>query len=171
MPVAADSFLQAHRSDQLTKADVDRILLSEVYEPAHVAELRIEEFLRPMFAALPKSETGRLSALAVHHALHRFFVQEHGRHMKGLEHAGCVSSASFSSSIRKDRAPSYIQGLVEEHLQGEGLGLRELAVFAATLSNAASRHSRACGPSCGRVVWRSCGLQTTVPPRRVSGGP
>jgi len=35
----------------------------------------------------------------------------------------------------KDRAPSFIQEILEQRLRGEGLGLHDLAVFAATLSN------------------------------------
>ena len=37
------------------------------------------------------------------------------------------------STILKARAPAYIQRLVQEHLHGQGFGLHELAVFAATL--------------------------------------
>jgi len=36
--------------------------------------------------------------------------------------------------LMKDRAPSFIQGVLEQRLQGEGLGLHDLAVFASTLS-------------------------------------
>ena len=52
-----------------------------------------------------------------------------------MEPTGGVWNSSSPSSMMADRAPSYIQGLVEERMHGQGLGLQELAIFAATLAD------------------------------------
>jgi len=71
--------------------------------------------------------------VAVRYALHRYFVQKHGWYVKGLEPAGQAWNTSTPTSIMKSRVPTYIQSLFEERLHGQGMGLHDLAVFAATL--------------------------------------
>jgi len=64
-------------------------------------------------------------------------VHKHGWYVKGLSPDGAGpgnASSSSESEIMKDLAPTYLQGLFEKRLQGHGLQLQELAVFAATLS-------------------------------------
>merc|ERR1719350_580945 len=100
------------------------------------AKLRsIEEELRPMFAALPKNRHGNLEQAVVRYALHRFFVQKHGWYMKGLDPVGGAWSSDAPSNIMKDRAPAYIHSFFEQRAHVHGLGLHELAVFAAVLSD------------------------------------
>merc|ERR1719401_546496 len=94
----------------------------------------IKDEMRPMFAALPKTEQGRLEPSVVRYAMHRYFVQKHGWYMMGLDPTSSSWRPQGSSKIMKDRAPAYIQGLFERRLHGHGLGLHELAVFAAVLS-------------------------------------
>lgn len=133
----AGGFLQAAAEEKyITKEDVEQTLLSEFSDVAHAARVRgVEEELRPMYAALPKSSQGTLEPQVVRYALHRFFVQKHGWYMLGLDPAGGVSTAATTSTIMKDRAPAYIQSLFEQRLQGRGFGLHELAVFASVLSD------------------------------------
>merc|ERR1719464_1519537 len=95
----------------------------------------IEEELRPMFAALPKNRHGNLEQAVVRYALHRFFVQKHGWYMKGLDPVGGAWSSDAPSNIMKDRAPAYIHSFFEQRAHVHGLGLHELAVFAAVLSD------------------------------------
>jgi len=115
--------------------EMENIFLAEL-DPGHSASIqRVEEELRPLFTALPKSATGRLDTSTVRYALHRYFVEQHGWFIKGLDHQGGAPNSSFSGSIMKDRAPSYIQGLFEQSLQGKGFGLHEIAAFAATLTD------------------------------------
>lgn len=133
-PADAATFLPARA--QVTREDVKQFLLSEL--SGHVSGPRldgIEKELRPMYIALPKSETGRLEPPTVRYALHRFFVQRHGWYVKGLDNAGSAWNESTGTTVLKHRAPVYIQSLFEEHLHGLGLGLHELAVFAATLED------------------------------------
>jgi len=133
--VSAGVFLQA-RADgelqQLTLEVVERTLLSEL--STDTERLRgIESELRPVFETLPKNEHGALEPGAVRYALHRYFVQKHGWYVKGLEPAGQAWNASVPSSATKTRVPAYIQSLFEKRLHGEGMGLHDLAAFAATL--------------------------------------
>lgn len=95
----------------------------------------LDEELRPMFNALPVNEFGGLSHNTVRYALHRLFVERHGWYIKGLNPTGGHWNSSSPTGILKDRVPSYIQGLFEQHLGGHGFGLRELTVFAATIEH------------------------------------
>lgn len=95
----------------------------------------LEAQLRPMYTALPKNEHGGLSHSVVRYALHRLFVQRHGWSVKGLDPAGGSFSSASPSEILTDQVPAYIQGLFEDRLHGKGMGLHELAVFAATIEH------------------------------------
>ena len=88
-----------------------------------------------MFNALPTNEFGNLGHSTVRYALHRLFVERHGWYIKGLNPMGGHWNSSSPTGIIKDRVPSYIQGLFEQHLGGHGFGLRELTVFAATIEH------------------------------------
>jgi len=121
---------------QLSQAEVKDILLSEMAGRTDVARLtQIEDELRPMFSALPKGENGRLEQSTVRYALHRYFLQKYGWYVQGLDNAGEVWNASSASTVLKAFAPVYIQSLFEEQLNGNGMGLHELAVFAATMAD------------------------------------
>mmetsp|Transcript_28002 Transcript_28002/g.48801 ORF Transcript_28002/g.48801 Transcript_28002/m.48801 type:complete len:553 (-) Transcript_28002:66-1724(-) len=95
----------------------------------------LEAQLRPMYNALPKNADGGLSHSVVRYALHRLFVQRHGWMVKGLDPDGGSFNASSPADILKDQVPTYIQGLFEKRLHGKGMGLHELAVFAATIEH------------------------------------
>jgi len=129
--VGASSFLK-----QLEKGAVEGALLSELMGQKNSARIRdIEAELRPMYASLPQSQHGTLEPSTVRYALHRYFVKKHSWYVRGLDPAGGSLASSPDASIMKDRAPSYILGLFTEHLGGQGFGIHELAVFAATLSD------------------------------------
>jgi len=95
----------------------------------------LDEELRTMFNALPMNEFGGLGHTTVRYALHRLFVERYGWYIKGLNPMGGHWNSSSPTGILKDRVPSYIQGLFEQHLGGKGFGLRELTVFAATIEH------------------------------------
>jgi len=94
----------------------------------------VEEELRPMYAALPKGASGSLEPAVVRYALHRYFVQKHGWHLKGLAPGGQQGNASSPASVLKDQIPEYVQSLQEQHVHGQGWHLHELAICAAALS-------------------------------------
>jgi len=103
--------------------------------PGETKLLRLEAFLKPMYAALPKNGFGKLGVEGVSYALHRFFVERHGWHVKGLEPGARAEGVSPAASILKDRVPSYMESMVEEQLGVQGFGLHELAVLAASLEH------------------------------------
>merc|ERR1719330_867830 len=145
---------------QVAREDVRQFLLSELSGQANTPRLEsIENDLRSTFAALPKSETGRLEAGVVRFALHRYFVQRHGWYVKGLDGAEGVGDLSTSAWVLKARAPAYIQKLFREELAGGGLGLHELAVFAATLEDLI--HVEAAGDL--EWIYAALGLPTVGP--------
>lgn len=100
---------------------------------------KFEDELRPMFVALPKDTTGALEPPVVPYALHRYFVQKHGWHIKGLELHGHAPNISSPTGILKDHVPEFVQNLLEEHVQGQGWGLHELAVCSAALEELIQR--------------------------------
>jgi len=139
-PVDASTFLRAQShgdAERLATQAVQQTLLWELSALGHGESmlLELQADLRPMFVALPKNELGKLDASTVRYALHRFFVQKRGWYVKGLEPSGGAWNASSPASVMTDRVPSYIQGLFEERVHGHGLGLEELAAFAATLQD------------------------------------
>merc|ERR1719251_347767 len=128
----ASTFLQKYVSLE----DVEQTLTTlSVVSASDDVLLSIENGLRPMFAALPKNSRGNLEPSVVRYALHRFFVQRHGWYMRGLDPNGAAWHTEAANSILTDRAPAYIQSLFEERLHGRGMGLSDLAVFAAAMSD------------------------------------
>merc|ERR1719343_375157 len=135
--VSASTFLHAKTPEELQQVAremVESTLLSELAMDG--ARIKVfEEELRSMYAALPKNDLGTLEPTAVRYMLHRYFVQKHGWYVKGLEPAGQSWNSTSPTSILTSRVPAFIQSLFEERLHGEGMGLHEVAVFAATLSD------------------------------------
>lgn len=124
----------------VSKGVVEQMLDSElgVAGGAHSA---FEDELRPMFAAMPKNQHGKLEPSVTRYALHRYFAQKFGWNVVGLEPAGATWNSSSPGSIVKDRVPAYIQTLFEQRQHGEGLGLSDLATFAATLLDLVHKES------------------------------
>jgi len=130
---SASEFLRS-RSEELTREIVERTLLSELaMDSARLHKFEAE--LQPMFVALPKNEDGNLESTGVRYALHRYFVQKHGWYVKGLAPSGQAWNSSAPTSVMKSRVPVYIHSLFEERMHGQGMGLHDLAVFAATLED------------------------------------
>merc|ERR1740138_974772 len=99
---------------------------------------RIEQMLSPMFGAMSKNENGKVGSAAAGYVLHRVFVQRHGWFIRALEPAGNALAAWNTSnpvSILEERVPQHVQDLFEKRLGSKGLGLKELAILAATLEH------------------------------------
>merc|ERR1719211_645260 len=106
-------------------------------DAASVARLeRLQSQLEPLYSAMPKSANGGLEHGTARYVLQRFFAQEHGWHVRGLEVTGSEkwSDAESSTSMLEDHIPSYVLQLFEQN-HGGRTGLRELAVLAATLED------------------------------------
>lgn len=99
---------------------------------------RIEQMLSPMFGAMVKNENGKLGASAAGYMLHRVFVQRHGWFIRALEPANASFAAwntSTPTAVLEERVPDHVTQLFEARLGQHGLGLRELAILAATLEH------------------------------------
>jgi len=152
----ADTFL-AKSKVELNPEDVKQLLLSELSGHSDIARLlSIEDKLRPMFASLPKGEQGRLEPATVRYALHRYFLHEYGWQVQGLDSAGGARNASSATTLLKARAPAFILSLFQELLHGQGMGLHELAVFAATVTDLI--HAEAIGQL--EKIWAALRLPT-----------
>merc|ERR1719412_1488534 len=105
------------------KADVDRLE-------------RLQTLLKPLYTAMPKGADGGLEHGTARYVLHRYFAQQHGWHVRGLEATGSEqwSAAASSTAMLEDHLPSYVLQLFQQH-RGARTGLRELAVLAATLQD------------------------------------
>merc|ERR1719440_2099244 len=127
-------------------ADAERMLLAELEQALgkhhrHATEKRLsrlEQMLRPMFAAMSKNSNGKLGSAAAGYVLHRVFVQRHGWFIRALEPTGNALAAWNSSkpiSILEERVPIHVQNLFEKRLGEHGLGLKELAILASSLEH------------------------------------
>jgi len=123
--VKANAFLRPHgvvESEEQAGERVVKALLAELAKGEDGATLhKLEEELRPLFDALPKDMQGKLEPAAVRHALHRYFSQWRGWHMKGLEHGAHEKNTTAV-------------GIVEVFGQGKGTDLSRLALLAAKLT-------------------------------------
>jgi hypothetical protein len=95
----------------------------------------LEAILLPLFRALPKNEHGKLGHSTVRYALHRLFILRHGWNIRGLQSQGATWNSSSPAGVLKGQVPSFVQDLFEQRLGGQGLGLHELAVLAATIEH------------------------------------
>ena len=73
--------------ERMSSAAVRESLLAELKHavtqgPGETKLLRLEAFLKPMYAALRKNEFGNLELKGVSNVLHRFFVERHGWHVE-----------------------------------------------------------------------------------------
>jgi len=149
--VSGSSFLKSRSADsqaRISASEVQMSLLEEIEGSLGGGSAarklnELEAQLRPMYTALPKNTHGGLSHSVVRYALHRLFVQRHGWSVKGLDPAGGSFNSSSPAGILKDQVPAFIQDLFEKRLHGKGMGLHELAVFAATIEHLI--HSEAVG--------------------------
>lgn len=143
LPVShAIDFLAAQQRGTIVAKEVlEQMLLLELPSSANKVRLdAVKQRLSSTFASLPKNQQGQLEPSTVRYVLHRYFVQQHGWSVKGLDPEGgglnaSASAASQSGDVMKGLAPAYIQDLFTERLHGRGLDLEELAVFAATMSD------------------------------------
>jgi len=133
--VSAKSFLQGEVRVRSVESLLSE-LSGQANRPRNFGSVHnIEAELESMFIALPKNSHDRLEPATVRFALHRYFMHKHGWFVNGLGPVNDTNASVQGATIMKDRAPSFIQHYFEQHLQGTGLGQRDLAVFAATLTD------------------------------------
>lgn len=117
---------------RVTRADVENALIMELIGmSAGERPVEIENALRPIFDSSPKNSHGKLDHDAVRIAMHRMFAQTRGWFLKGF---GSDSASALASELEvEDLVPSHLQSLLEQRVQGKGMGLQELAAMAAAL--------------------------------------
>merc|ERR1719461_1631678 len=115
--------------------ELEEALGSEHRQATEARLGRLEDALRPTFAALPKGELGTVGAPAARYALHRLFVQRHGWQVKGLEPGGEAWAGASPAAALGEMLPGNVKDLFEERVGKRGLDLHELAVLASTLEN------------------------------------
>jgi len=128
------------RNEHVSEEEIRTSILEEVEGTfgAGTVSNRLEQMqkvLKPMYTALPKNEFGRLAHSTVRHALHRLFVLRHGWDVRGLGGRRGVDNTSSSVGVMKDKVPSYILELFEKRLNGKGLDLHDLSVFASAIEH------------------------------------
>jgi len=95
----------------------------------------------------------------VRYALHRHFVHTHGWFVVGLEPLGNGWNSSLPIDNVKGKVPAFILSLFEQRMQGMGMGLHDLAAFAATLMDFV--HNDAVGDV--MELYSALGLDPTAP--------
>lgn len=100
----------------------------------------LEAKLKPMYAALPKSSQGALDMAASRYAMHRYFAQDRGWFVKGLQPAGASWTSNMSITqdvvdITKYIVPTYLQVQMVSQSEFSGIGLRDLAILVATMEH------------------------------------
>jgi len=129
-----------HMSKEELKAAVLEEVMAALGSGNRVTEDRlqgIEKTLKPLFLAMPKNSHGNLDHASARYVMHRLFVQRHAMYIKGLEPGGgSWNDGNVSATdVLEDRVPEFVQSLFEDRLKGQGLGMHELAVLAATLEH------------------------------------
>jgi len=125
-------------SQKLTRELVEQTLFSEMASAAGSARIAaIERELSPMYSSLPKNIEGQVESSVVRYALHRYFVHKHGWYVKGLSPWEYRKSSTEDTSAEfvTELAPAYIQDLLAKQMEHEGMQIRDLAVFAATMED------------------------------------
>jgi len=130
----ASAFLRPHTPVEPAALTAERVvegLLSALSESDDVALLeQFEVELRPMYDALPKGMHGELEPPTVRYALHRYFAQTRGWHMKGL------------SGIAVNASATGLDEVFARNLEGPGADLSKLALFASKLTQLVHQEAR-----------------------------
>mmetsp|Transcript_18744 Transcript_18744/g.54199 ORF Transcript_18744/g.54199 Transcript_18744/m.54199 type:complete len:607 (-) Transcript_18744:99-1919(-) len=131
------------KSGEVRSDDVKQLFETEFAAPSGGPRLSaIEDGLRATFTSLPKNAHGNLGHDAVRYVLHRYFVQNNGWFIKGLEPNGDTWSDTTDPSTMKEWVPSYLQNLMEQRLGEQGTNLHQLAVMAAALEDLVDLEAR-----------------------------
>jgi len=133
MPVWTRKFLEF---EPLSKEDVDRSIMTEFSGNMSLERIQhLERKLQVVYTAVPKNEHGRLSHQVVRYVLHRFFVQQHGWYIRGLEPNGLAQDPAKPALPLKDWLAGHVLERFEERAGPRGVGLGDLAALAAALED------------------------------------
>jgi len=111
--------------------------------------LAMKAAMEPTFRALPKNKYGLLSRNAMAYLVHKYFEQVHHISIRGLSfiyESGAADAPNViakKGDIGQSSAPQLLESLLESRGSGQGLGLQDAAVLAATLHTLVMDHSAA----------------------------
>eukprot|EP00440_Ansanella_granifera_P015447 gb/GFBE01016792.1/.p1 GENE.gb/GFBE01016792.1/~~gb/GFBE01016792.1/.p1 ORF type:complete len:546 (+),score=126.17 gb/GFBE01016792.1/:1-1638(+) len=133
-------------------ADCDERESSERLERALIAEIdaglagshaayddtriqALEEELQPLFATLPHEEEAGLGLSSARFLLHQHFLRQHSWYVRGLNPAGDGRQPPDHKEALRSRVAGHLLEVLESRVGKQGLNLRTLAVFVATLEH------------------------------------
>eukprot|EP00440_Ansanella_granifera_P033360 gb/GFBE01036197.1/.p1 GENE.gb/GFBE01036197.1/~~gb/GFBE01036197.1/.p1 ORF type:complete len:540 (+),score=137.41 gb/GFBE01036197.1/:1-1620(+) len=94
----------------------------------------LEEELKPLFATLPHEEAG-LGLSSARFLLHQHFLRQHSWYVRGLNPAGDGRQPPDHKEALRSRVAGHLLELMESRAGKQGLNLKTLAVFVATLEH------------------------------------
>lgn len=97
---------------------------------------QIVKALAPIFSVLPKNNFGRIERSMLRYALHRHFQRQYNVIVRGLEPTQNMLGAKAlvtAEGIFRDRAPIFIEGVLEGRFFKNGFDLEDAAAIAAVL--------------------------------------
>jgi len=124
-------------------ADLERSLRESLeafaqggHSPLATRLSEVEAHMWPAFQALPKNDMGRLGPRAVRYLVHNYFAAEHGWLVNGLEPHGHQDenvAEVHEAHILSEKAPAFVETLLEARRSDRGLSLSDAAVLAVAL--------------------------------------
>jgi len=95
--------------------ELEELLGSENRNATQERVDHLETALRPMFLAMPKTDTETLKPDGVRYLLHRLFVEKHGWFVRGLDNAGKSWNASSPSALFKEHVGDEVHDVFEKN--------------------------------------------------------
>lgn len=136
LPASVVGSTAAAQAAQLSPADVESSLISELAAVLQSRETAKLDSMRPLFASLPKNAQGNLGEQAARQALRQWAAQQHGWDIAGLEEEPAAAPGAPGAWV-----VAHLQGQLEQRHSGRGVGLRELAALAAALESLVGREA------------------------------
>lgn len=130
---------EAHPGDFLSPESVEADLQDAMGTALGMASNRLPDIIQaltPIFAVLPKNSHGRIERSMLRYALHRHFQKQYNVIVRGLEPTQNMLGAKALvtvDGIFRDRAPIFIQGVLEGRFFKKGFDLEDAAAIGAVL--------------------------------------
>jgi hypothetical protein len=127
----------------LSETDVDEALDRETASDADTSRLaELQQILLPMYQALPK-RNGQLGSKTLRYLLQRFFLNQRGWLVKGLEPIGNAWEFQTESNKQalKGWIPAHLQSRMEKHLNHSSFALRDVAAVIAAVEDLANQEA------------------------------
>lgn len=137
--LSASPSVEARTGDFLSAESVEDNLQDAMGTALGMAASRLPDIVRalePLFSVLPKNGFGRIERAMLRYVLHRHFQRQYNVAVRGLEPTQNLVGATAlvtAEGIFRDRAPVFIQGVLEGRFFKKGFALEDAAAIAAVL--------------------------------------